>query len=57
MTCNHDYILITFDYISLKIIYKPFIRFNTMYDFAKTISFWKHQFNKPYSFLTLLILY
>ena len=29
MACNHDYILITFDY--LKIIYKPFKRFNTLF--------------------------
>ena len=31
MVCNHNYIPITFNYITFKIIYKPLIRFNTVY--------------------------
>ena len=43
LACNHYYILITYFYISFKIIYKTLIRFKILYssDYANIISILK----------------
>ena len=50
MACNHDCILITFDYLSLKIIFKPIKRFNTQFMWfgKKNISILKHYISHIY---------